>query len=86
MEAIASGIPVACSNEGALKEIIKDAALYFDSTLPNDIAEKIEKLVNIKENLPLREEMIKKGLECASQYRWKNTADETIEYITSHLK
>ncbi len=86
LEAIASGIPVASSNEGALKEIIKDAALYFDSTSPNDIADKIEKLVNIKENAPLREMMIQKGLECASQYSWKNTADETVEYITSHLK
>ena len=42
--------------------------------------------MNIKENTPLREKMIQKGLECASQYSWKNTADETVEYIMSHLK
>ena len=86
LEAIASGIPVACSNEGALKEIIKDAAIYFDSTSPNDIAEKIEKLVNTKENIALREEMIKKGLECASLYSWKTTAKETVEYIISQIE
>ena len=86
LEAIASGVPVACSNEGALKEIVKDAVLYFDSSSPTDIAEKIEKLVNTKENTRLREEMIKKGLECASQYSWKTTAKQTIDYITSYLK
>lgn len=86
LEALASGIPVACSDEGALKEIVKDAALYFDSSSPNNIAEVIEKLVNTKENESLREQMIKKGLECVSQYSWKNTAKETIEYITSHLR
>ena len=86
LEALASGLPVACSNEGALKEIVKDAALYFDSTSLEEIAQKIEKLVDIKENAPLREEMIKKGLECARQYSWNTTAKETIDYITSHLK
>ena len=86
LEAIASGIPVACSNEGALKEIIKDAALYFDSSSPNEIADRIEELINTKENLVLRESMIKKGLECANQYSWKTTADETIDYITSLIK
>ena len=86
LEAIASGIPVACSNEGALKEIIKDAALYFDSSSPNEIADKIEELINTKENVVLRESMIKKGLECANQYSWKTTADETIDYITSLIK
>ena len=86
LEAVASGIPVACSNEGALKEIVKDAVLYFDSTSPNNIAEVMEKLINTKENANLREEMIKKGLECANQYRWKNTAKETFDYIISFLK
>ncbi|MGP1438475.1 MAG: glycosyltransferase family 4 protein [Treponema sp.] len=86
LETMASGIPTACSNEGALKEIAKDAVLYFDSTSPNDIADKIEKLVNTKENAKLREEMIKKGLECASQYSWKTTSKQTIEYIISKIK
>ena len=86
LEAIASGIPAACSNEGALKEILKDAAIYFDSTSPNDIADVIEKLVNKEENSVLREEMIKKGLACASQYSWKTTAKETVEYIISQLE
>ena len=86
LEALASGIPVACSNEGALKEIVKDAALYFDSTSPNDIADVIERLINKEENATLREEMIKKGLDCVIQYSWKTTAINTMEYITSHLK
>ena len=50
--------PVVSSPNGSLKEIASDAALYFDPSSPEDIAEKINLL---HENVDLRNELIDRG-------------------------
>jgi len=85
LEAMASGVPTACSNEGALKEVLEDSTIYFDSTKPESIATSIAKLIKCPENEQMRTHLIKKGLDCVQQHSWKKTADETLDYILSKL-
>lgn len=85
LEAIASGVPTACSNKGALKEILDDCSIYFDSTVPEEIASAIERLIPCDENEGLRKSLIEKGFECVSQYSWKKTAEQTFSYIIKKL-
>ena len=85
LEAMASGVPTACSGEGALKEMLGEATIYFDSTNPKSIATSLESLIKRPENEQMRSYLIEKGLECAKQHSWKKTADETIAYILSKL-
>src|SRR3989339_510043 len=78
LEAMASGVPVACSNIPALKEIGQEAVIYFDPDNTDDIQDKIEELFKNKE---LREKKITKGLARAKDFSWPKVAKETLEYI-----
>jgi glycosyltransferase involved in cell wall biosynthesis len=46
IEAMATGIPVACSNTTSLPEVAGDAAILFDPRVPSEIADAIISLVN----------------------------------------
>ena len=45
LEAMARGVPVACSGQGSLREVAGDAALTFDPRSPSEIARAIERLL-----------------------------------------
>lgn len=80
MEAMACGVPVICSDKGALKEVGGDVPLYFDSDNIEDIA---SKMIEIVENKTLREEKISEGIERTSKYNWEQTAAQTMNYALS---
>jgi glycosyltransferase involved in cell wall biosynthesis len=78
LEAIASGVPVTCSDIPALHEVVGDAALYFDPDNIEDIKNKIEIIFNDQEQ---RSDLIAKGLERAKQFSWSKVARQTLDYI-----
>jgi glycosyltransferase involved in cell wall biosynthesis len=68
LEAMASGTAVALSRAGSLPEVCGDAALYFDPTSTDEIAEAILAVLERPERL------IQRGLERASRFTWEATA------------
>jgi glycosyltransferase involved in cell wall biosynthesis len=58
VEAMAAGVPVACSNTSSLPEVVADAALLFDPCIPTQIAQAIVSLVEDEE---LRTQLIQAG-------------------------
>ncbi len=76
LEAMARGVPVACSRASCLPEILGDAAAYFDPLDVDDIANTIERVVN---NKKLRKKLVRKGLEQVKKYSWEKMAKETLE-------
>jgi glycosyltransferase involved in cell wall biosynthesis len=59
---------------------VGDAGLLFDPRNPNDLAEKIEKIINDK---ALTVELIKKGKIRAKHFTWQNMTDTIYrEYQT----
>lgn len=65
IEAMAAGVPVACSNTTSLPEVAADAAILFDPRVPTQIAEAIVSLV---ENEPLRVRLIQAGQQRAEEF------------------
>lgn len=65
LEAMACGCPVASSNASCMPEVLGDACLYFDPKNPNDIAEKIQTVI---ENETQRNDLIKRGLQRSMLY------------------
>jgi len=65
IEAMAAGIPVACSNTTSLPEIAGDAAILFDPRAPTQIA---RAMVALSEDTSLRRQLIEKGLIRASEF------------------
>ena len=65
IEAMAAGVPVACSNTTSLPEVAADAAILFDPRVPTQIA---QAMVSLVENEALRARLIHGGLQRAAEF------------------
>ncbi|HEY7562810.1 MAG TPA: glycosyltransferase family 1 protein [Gaiellaceae bacterium] len=75
LEAMARGIPVACSDRPALPEVAGDAALLFDPTDQAAVTDAVRRLITDAE---LRTSLAKRGRERALAFSWRRTAEETL--------
>ena len=75
IEGMAHGVPVACSNAGALPEVCADAAAYFD---PLDVGSIAAVLLRAVSDEGLRQQLITKGFERARAFSWQRSANETL--------
>jgi glycosyltransferase involved in cell wall biosynthesis len=76
LEAMARGVPVACSNASSLPEVAGDAALLFDPRDPAAIASAVERLLtNPAEAARLRA----LGEVRAREFTWERTARLTLD-------
>jgi glycosyltransferase involved in cell wall biosynthesis len=65
IEAMAAGVPVACSNTSSLPEVVADAAILFDPRVPTQIA---QAMISLVENEALRARLIQDGLQRAAEF------------------
>lgn len=72
------GIPVACSDIPVLREVAKDAALFFSPYNTKSITSAIDKIIYDKD---LQKELTKKGRERAKYFSWEKCAKETLNII-----
>ena len=83
LEAMTRGLPVACSDRGALAEVADDAALTFDPEEPRAIAAAIERLLSDPSE---RERLSRAGRENAKRFSWSDAARATLESYESALE
>ena len=76
LEAMARGVPVACSNASSLSEVAGDAALLFDPHDERAIAGAIETLLS--QDGRARTRTCARGLAHAEQFTWERTARLTL--------
>jgi len=76
LEAMARGVPVACSNASSLPEVAGEAALLFD---PRDEAQIAAVLSRLLGDPQLRERLRAAGHERARLFTWRQTARLTLE-------
>lgn len=65
LEALAMGVPIACSRVGVMPEIAGEAALYFD---PDDVEDIARRLGELMTNPDLRHQLRGKALEQARRF------------------
>ncbi len=75
LEAMARGVPVACSGRGALTEVAGDAALRFDPESEASIAAAIERLLSDPAEAA---RLSAAGRAHAARYTWRATAAGTL--------
>lgn len=80
LEAMACGVPVACSNTSSLPEVAGDAAMLFDPYSVDNMAERLHQLLT---NRDLRLAYREKGLRRSQQFSWELCAQQTLEVLTS---
>jgi glycosyltransferase involved in cell wall biosynthesis len=79
IEAMAGGIPIACSNRGPMPEVLNDGGVYFDPENPSEIAEAIQSIISDSQ---LRISISIKAKNLSEQYSWRRCSRETFDYIT----
>lgn len=75
LEAMASGLPVACSDIPVLRETCGDAALYFSPQDPSSIASVVGRLVADEDT---RRGLVEAGRVRAAAFTWRRTAELTL--------
>jgi glycosyltransferase involved in cell wall biosynthesis len=80
LEAMAAGVPVACSDIPPLREVAGEAALFFDPLDEDAIATALDRIVTEE---PLRAQLILAGPERASAFSWERAAWETLAALLS---
>lgn len=83
LELMGSGLPIACSRQGALQEILGDDGVYFDPTLPTSIASALQTLIDSES---VREEKSRASHNRAKQFLWDRCAFDTFTFIASVAK
>jgi len=83
LEAMASGLPIACSNRGPMPEILGDAGVYFDPEQPKEIASAIQLLIN---SPILREAKAYLAYERAKSFSWEKCGSETFSFLAETAK
>jgi glycosyltransferase involved in cell wall biosynthesis len=78
LEGMGSGLPIACSNQGPMPEILQDGGLYFNPEVPFEIAATLKKIVEEKTS---REERIKCAYYLSKQYSWERCAKKTWMFL-----
>jgi len=76
LEAMARGVPVACSNASSLPEVAGDAALLFDPHDERAIADALERVLRDED---LRATLTARGHERARVFTWERSARLTFE-------
>lgn len=78
LEAMACGVPVACSNISSMPEIAGGAAILFD---PHDVDSISQSMSKVLQSQDEREKLTQKGLERARDFSWEKTARHTLDVI-----
>jgi glycosyltransferase involved in cell wall biosynthesis len=78
LEAMAAGVPVACSDISPLREVAGDTALFFDPFDEDLIAEALDRIVS---DQLTRARLIRTGRDRAREFTWQRSAEKTLEVL-----
>jgi len=80
IEAMAAGLPIACSRSAPMPEILQDGGVYFDAEDPASIADALRSLVA---DPALRAAKAARAFELASAFSWTRCANETFTLLAA---
>jgi alpha-1,3-rhamnosyl/mannosyltransferase len=83
LEAMASGVPVACSRAPGLTEVAGEAALTFD---PTSVTEMADALLRLGTDASVRDRLTRLGTARAAAFFWKKTALLTLRAYRKVVK
>lgn len=79
LEAMAAGLPIACSNCGPMPEMLGEAGVYFDPESPDQIADALAMLLK---DHGLRARLAQEAYDRAGEYSWERCTKETFSFLT----
>ncbi|MFE3894659.1 MULTISPECIES: glycosyltransferase family 4 protein [unclassified Priestia] len=82
LEAMSLGCPVISSNKASMPEVLKDYAIYFDATNPEELIEKIN-LIFSKQTLV--EGLRSEGEAYAQTFTWEKAANQLVGIVQREI-
>jgi glycosyltransferase involved in cell wall biosynthesis len=82
-EAMSAGLPMACSDRSAMKEILETNGVYFNPESPDEISIAILKLM---EDYYLRASLANEAYLKSKTYSWDKCANETLEFLAINAR
>jgi glycosyltransferase involved in cell wall biosynthesis len=82
IEAMASGVPVACARAASLPETANRSALYFD---PYDDEDMADRMVSLATDEALYKRCRAAGIEHAKNFSWDSCVSRTIQIIQEYV-
>ena len=81
LEAMASGLPIACSNMTSMPEILEENGEYFDPNDPKSISMAVNRILlnNKKMNYS------KMAFQRAKEFSWEKCSNETFKFLESRV-
>ncbi len=83
LEAMASGLPIACSRRGPMPGILGEAGIYFDPEKPDEIAGALRTLI---EQPAMRRRLAIDAHQKAMEFTWESCAKETFSFLAQVAK
>lgn len=78
IEAMAAGVPIACSKRGPMPDILSVAGFYFDPELPKSISDELKKMILSPDR---RKDLAIVEYKSAEKYSWELCAKETWQFF-----
>jgi glycosyltransferase involved in cell wall biosynthesis len=78
VEAMAAGLPIACSNRGPMPEVLGPEGNYFDPEAPEEIAAVIQRMLD---DVDLRRGAASDAHARVAAYDWQQCTDATAEFL-----
>ncbi len=78
LEAMASGLPIACSNRGPMPEMLRDAGVYFDPESSGQVTAALRKLIL---NRARRKECSALAYRYAGAFSWDRCANDILAFL-----
>jgi glycosyltransferase involved in cell wall biosynthesis len=83
LEAMSSGLPIACSNVEPMPSVLKDGGIYFDPFSSTSIYQTIKKLISAP---LLREKFSNTAFKESKKYNWQHCSNETLRVLSDAAK
>jgi glycosyltransferase involved in cell wall biosynthesis len=80
VEAMAVGLPIACSDRGPMPEVLRDGGVYFDPEDAQSISAAMEKVIASPD---LRGSIARRAKALSEQYSWARCAAETWKFLAA---
>ena len=83
LEAMAVGLPIACSNRGPMPEVLADGGVFFDPEDSESIAAAVAKII---EDEDIRESAARRAKALSEAYSWSRCAAETWDFVVGTFR
>lgn len=80
LEAMAAGLPIACTNKSPMSDIVGKAAVFFNPEDPQDIADAMFRLLS---SPALQTQIRQEGFNRIKNFNWQLCAKDTFEFLVT---